>query len=202
MELLDRQGNIIAVRQPAVFDGRHESKLLNEYFRFQEAFSGSWRVCFEGEQPADEPPILIDTLFIGVVTSGDVVQFDSKHHTIQNPGCVPSDRTLCLVDKRFRVQVTWTQSPVFNLPAGIVELQGDEGAVLHLTDADKPELMIRLLDGCSINNRFWFLYATDSTTEFTVRITDTRSGMEKTYHIPMNMPPGAITDMVALETCP
>jgi len=94
--------------------------------------------------------------------------------------CGGDDRTLCLDDGRFRVEVEWTD------PRGV----RGTGRALPLTDATGAfwffgpknlELVVKLLDGTGINGRYWFFYGGLSSVEYTITVTDTRTGAVRVY---------------------
>ena len=46
------------------------------------------------------------------------------------------------------------------------------------------ELMVKVLDGTSINLRYWLYAGALSNVEYTLMVTDTLTGVERTYHNP------------------
>jgi hypothetical protein len=46
---------------------------------------------------------------------------------------------------------------------------------------DNPELLVKLLDGCAANGRYWFFAAAASNAGLTVRVTDTATGARRVY---------------------
>jgi hypothetical protein len=44
--------------------------------------------------------------------------------------------------------------------------------------------MIKVLDGRAINGRFWVFYGALSDVDYTLTVTDTQTGQQKTYHNP------------------
>jgi len=94
--------------------------------------------------------------------------------------CAGDDRTLCLNDGRFRVEVEWTD------PRGVP----GTGRALPLTDAtgafwffgpENLELVVKLLDGSAINGRYWFFYGGLSGVEYAITVTDTETGARRVY---------------------
>ena len=41
--------------------------------------------------------------------------------------------------------------------------------------------MIKVLDGRGSNGKFWFFYGALSDVEYTIKVTDTATGLERTY---------------------
>ena len=98
--------------------------------------------------------------------------------------CAPGSTTLCLNAGRFQVQVSWRVPSQGTSGSGnAVPLTSDTG-YLWFFNADNVELVIKVLDGRSYNNRFWVFYGALSNVEYTVTVTDTATGAVKTYFNP------------------
>lgn len=68
--------------------------------------------------------------------------------------------------------------------------------------ASNWELLVKVLDGCSLNGHFWVFSAATTNVEYTLRVTDTRTGEVKVYLNPLGVAADAITDTGAFATCP
>ncbi|HEV2845795.1 MAG TPA: right-handed parallel beta-helix repeat-containing protein [Thermoanaerobaculia bacterium] len=86
---------------------------------------------------------------------------------------------LCLNGNRFRAEVTWKNGGVA-APAQAVSVSGDTGYFWFL-GPENVELMVKVLDGRGINNNFWVYYGGLTNLEYTLEITDTVTGVVKTY---------------------
>ena len=64
------------------------------------------------------------------------------------------------------------------------------------------ELLIKVLDGCGVNNRYWVFFAATTDQKFTVRVTDTETEEQVEYTNPLKHPADAVTDTAAFDTCP
>lgn len=58
-----------------------------------------------------------------------------------------------------------------------------------------------VLDGCTLNDRFWVFAAATTNVEYTLRVTDTRSGAVQEYTNPLGFAAEALTDTDAFATC-
>jgi hypothetical protein len=95
------------------------------------------------------------------------------------PGpCAVTAKDLCLGD-RFRVDVTWRTKT--GSGAGTAVPLTDDTGYLWFFDAAEVDLMVKILDGRSINGDFWVFYGALSNVEYTLKITDTKTGRTKTY---------------------
>jgi len=116
--------------------------------------------------------------------------------------CVADADTMCLNDNRFTVEVSWTDFQD-QTGRGMVAPAGtaDSGIFYFFTD-NNWEMLIKVLDGCAINQKYWVFYAAVTNVEFTVTVTDTETGRVKHYTNPLGQSANAVTDTSAFETCP
>lgn len=66
----------------------------------------------------------------------------------------------------------------FQYPIGIAT---DANGNLYIFNSSNVELMMKILDGRSVNGHFWVLYGVLSDVEYTVTVQDTTTGAVKTY---------------------
>lgn len=108
-------------------------------------------------------------------------------------GCVPNFTTLCIDDepgdKRFRVRATYntTQSGGFSGNAAAIPLAPlgvDRGGLFWFFTADNPEMLVKVLNGCSLNNRFWVFITAGTNVGFTVTVRDMETGITRNYNNP------------------
>lgn len=108
-------------------------------------------------------------------------------------GCLPNAQTLCLDDqpgdRRFKVQVEFEtvqsggrSGPGRAVPA--VPIQITRGGIFWFFRAENPELLIKVLNGCDINQRYWVFYSAGTNVGFTITVTDTLLARTKTYTNP------------------
>ena len=122
--------------------------------------------------------------------------------------CVPDGITLCLPDNdRFRVTLFFdtVQGPGNSGDAQAIALDSlgiTKGGILHFGDPGNPEVLVKVLDGCGINNRWWVFYAATTNVGFQLTVEDTLAGLTKVYTNPDVHPADTITDTQAFATCP
>ena len=116
--------------------------------------------------------------------------------------CAEGPATLCLNAGRFEIEVDWRD---FQNNRGIgqaLKIPGSsDSGLFYFFEPGNLELLIKVLDGCSLNDRFWVFFAATTTVEFTVTVTDTLTGAEKSYTNPLRQPADAVTDTSAFDTC-
>ena len=129
---------------------------------------------------------------------------DATISALQNPPapCVDDGDTLCLNDNRFQVEVTWTDYQG-NTGAGQVGPCGSENSGLfYFFTPDNWEMLIKVLDGCGVNQNYWVYFAATTDVEFVTTVTDTQTGAVKTYTNALGHPANAVTDATAFPACP
>ena len=121
-----------------------------------------------------------------IASRADVDAFPSSDVSEGDTPVFGAGETLFLGDqKRFRVTVEFhhpLQSGEIR-QATAVPLTGDTGAFWFFGPRNL-ELMIKVLDGRSVNGRFWVYYGSLSDVRYTITVTDTMTGATKTYQNP------------------
>ncbi|HYL06259.1 MAG TPA: hypothetical protein VE075_09470 [Thermoanaerobaculia bacterium] len=122
--------------------------------------------------------------------------------------CVASGTVLCIDDQpgdaRWQVQVTYDAGASGSGSGKAVDLASlgvSHGGLFWFFSLDNPELLIKLLNGCALNQSFWVFYAAGTNVGFIVTVTDTRTGNSKTYSNPRGTAAPPLQDTAALP-CP
>ena len=114
--------------------------------------------------------------------------------------CFSTATRLCLNGGRFAVEVdfdTGTDSG----PA-LRNTLTDETGYFTFFDPSNVEVVVKLLNACGINNRYWVFAAGLTDVEVTLTVTDTSSGGQNTYFNQGGNAFRPITDTDAFATCP
>ena len=106
---------------------------------------------------------------------------------------------LCL-GGRFRVAATWRTATESGKAHAIVSGSADSG-LFSFFSSSNWELMVKVLDGCALNNRHWIFAAGTTDVGYTLRIEDLETGEVKVYENAFGNPARAITDSSALGGC-
>lgn len=115
-------------------------------------------------------------------------------------GCAPDAVSLCLANGRFQVTAQWTTSAGSGVGRA-VPFSGNAGSYWFF-GADNLELDVKVIDGCSLNNRFWFFAAGLTDVEVVLNVIDTQTGQSRYYVNPAGRTFATITDTNAFATCP
>lgn len=126
----------------------------------------------------------------------DLARFDAAAQT-----CVPSPTRLCLNQGRFQVEADWRTPQRLTGDGQRLPLTDDSGAFWFFSPANL-EMIVKVLDGCGVNNRYWIFAAGLTDVEVHLRVTDTRTGMVRTYTNPLRTAFQPIQDTSAFATCP
>lgn len=118
-------------------------------------------------------------------------------------GCAADATHACLQQGRYRIGLTWQDaggrtgvgSPV---PGAV----SPDSAVLWFFDPSNWEMLVKVLDGCGLNQRVWVFAAATTDVAYTLTVTDTVTGKFNTYQNPAGRAAAAITDTDAFASCP
>ena len=100
------------------------------------------------------------------------------------------------------MRVSWRDFTDVSGEAGRVPFGSDDSGLLWFFEADNWEMLVKVLDGCAINDRYWVFAAAATDVEYTLRIFDTATGTAREYTNPLGTRSAAITDTSAFATCP
>lgn len=118
-----------------------------------------------------------------------------------NTACTPSDTEMCLNNDRFRVQAIFQTNGPTNGTAHAVKLTDDSGYLWFFTSTN-IEVVVKVLNGCSLNDRYWVFAAGLTNVRVTLAVTDTLLDSTVVYVNPLNRAFQPIQDTDALDTCP
>lgn len=115
--------------------------------------------------------------------------------------CVPSATSLCLRDGRFRAEVLRESNGELG-PGQVVPLSSADSGLFSFFHPDNWELLVKVLDGCDVNGRYWVYSAATTDVRYVLTVTDTRTGRSARYENQAGQPAPARTDVNALPVCP
>jgi hypothetical protein len=105
-------------------------------------------------------------------------------------GIIPGDcrgtgEVLCLEQDRFAVEVAWRDFAGATGTGHAAPLTDDTGTFWFFRP-DNPELAVKVIDARLFNGHFWVFYGSLTNVEFTLKVTDTRTGAVRTYTNPLH----------------
>lgn len=141
-----------------------------------------------------------------------LVVFGSSSAVAQS-SCIAGASTACLQSDRFQVEVAYDTNgsafvaPEAGTPTGSAQIvaQGgfptDSAAPFSFYDADQIDLIVRVVNGCAINDRFWVFTSAATDAGATVTVTDTATGEVVQYANPAGQAFAPVFDTEAFQTC-
>lgn len=117
--------------------------------------------------------------------------------------CIAADDAFCLQGGRFRAEVVWRDFDDVTgsgrvVPGG----SSDDSGLFWFFGADNWEMLVKVIDGCAFNQRYWVFAAAITNVEYTLKVTDTVTGLFKEYPNGLGVSARATTDSDAFATCP
>jgi hypothetical protein len=118
------------------------------------------------------------------------------------PGCTTNTTTLCVGDSgRFAVSVSFITAGTRQI-AKVVPTTTSESGLFWFFGPNNWEVMVKVLNGCPVNGRFWVFSAATTDQHYELEVTDYQSGQVKRYFNYSGNAAPAITDTSAFATCP
>jgi hypothetical protein len=118
---------------------------------------------------------------------------------------VTTATTLCLRD-RFAISARWRTDPapgsLTNAQAQVAGAANAGSGLFQFFSPDNWEIMVKALDGCGLNNRYWIFSAATTNVYYRLEVLDVKSGTQKIYFNYPGPPAPAVTDTSALAVCP
>lgn len=75
-----------------------------------------------------------------------------------------------------------------------------QGGVFSFFSNSNPEMLVKVLNGCAVNQKYWVFASAGTNVGFTTTVTDTATGATKTYTNPDMTPAPPFQDVNAF-TC-
>jgi len=115
--------------------------------------------------------------------------------------CEDNADALCLLGGRFEVSVTWTDFGGQSGSAKAVPFATADSGLLYFFSENNWEMLVKVLDGCALNERVWVFAAATTNVAYKLEVKDRVSGLSKIYENPLGQASAAITDTSAFSAC-
>ena len=90
-------------------------------------------------------------------------------------GCVPDAWTVCLLGGRFEIKVNWEDYQHVHRDALVASAGTPESALFYFRQPANWEFLIKIIDGCSLNGKYWVYFAAATDVGYVVTVRDTQS---------------------------
>jgi len=182
----------------AIFEGSSGSPVMRADGMVVGQLTGSCGPTAQADEGCDSSNAIVDGAMAGSWNS--IVQWLNPAPTGPST-CVASASSLCLgANGRFKVEATFDTGAQQG-QAQVVKLTDDSG-YLWFFGASNVEAVVKVLDACSYNSRFWVYAGGLTNVQVVLTVTDTKTGAVKTYTNPRNTAFQPIQDVGAFATCP
>ncbi len=101
----------------------------------------------------------------------------------RSEACAAGPTRFCVNGGRFQVDATWRTRDGRSGAGRAAPLTADTGYFWFFGE-DNVELVLKVLDGRSFNGHYWVFYGALSDVAYTITVTDTETGVVKTYENP------------------
>jgi predicted esterase len=108
--------------------------------------------------------------------------------------CVADATDLCLQQGRYRVSVTWQDGGSTGPGSVVSGATSANSGLLWFFDPSDWEMLVKVLDGCSVNQKIWVFTAATTNVQYALTVTDTVTGLSKTYQNPAGQLAAAVAD--------
>jgi hypothetical protein len=108
---------------------------------------------------------------------------------------------MCLNNNRFKVEASFNTASGQIGQGKVVKLT-DETGYLWFFNSSNIEVVVKALNACSFNSRYWVYAAGLTDVHVVLTVTDTQTGTVKIYNNPQGQPFLPILDSSAFATCP
>jgi hypothetical protein len=102
--------------------------------------------------------------------------------------CIPSDSLLCIDnasgDRRFKVSIDFSHAGGSSGEGGAIPLLSlgiTHGGAFWFFSPDNPEMLVKVLNACGVNDKFWIFATAGTNVAFTLHVEDTTTLATKTY---------------------
>jgi hypothetical protein len=115
--------------------------------------------------------------------------------------CTPSSTRMCLQNNRFSLTVNWRTANSSGA-AQVVSYSTTESGLFWFFSNTNWEMMVKVLNACSFNNRYWVYTGVTTDVGWTMTVTDTLTNTTKIYSSSLGTVSCPILDSSAFATCP
>jgi hypothetical protein len=135
--------------------------------------------------------------------NGDFFGGADFFHIFPGGPCISGAESLCLLS-RFEVEATFRTGPPGSAesPAMTAGCPNAGSGLFWFFSPDNWELMVKAIDGCPVNSRYWLFSAATTNVFYRLVVLDVPNGRQRIYFNWPGPPAPAVTDTSAFTNCP
>ena len=119
----------------------------------------------------------------------------------ESGSCTPSASATCVGGGRFKIEVDWTDFEGGTGTGTTLVSPADDSALFWFFQPDNIEVVAKVIDGCAVNDRYWFFAAAATTVAYDIIVTDTTDGTRRLYGNVLGERSPAYEDIDAFAAC-
>lgn len=121
--------------------------------------------------------------------------------------CTPSATRLCLLGGRFSATLSWDDgsgSKTALVAAPRADGPASASGLFRFYESDPSnwEVLVKMVDGCRTNGRFWLLVSASTGFEWRLEVVDTSTSLGRAWFHPLDGNASGIADFEAFSACP
>jgi len=111
------------------------------------------------------------------------------------------DTPFTFLNGNFKVWVDWTNHAGETGSSQVVPFGSDDSGLIWFFQEDNWEMLVKVVNGCPINDHYWMFSAATTDVGYTLHVMDLNTGEEQTYVNELGQASPAITDINAFASC-
>lgn len=127
--------------------------------------------------------------------------FFDNAYVLEGQSCATTSTVACMNDRRFRVAMSWEIPDGTRGYGSLLAFSGDSLRATFFNPGN-VEVVLKVLDGCAVNQRFWVFVAGLTNVEVKIHVTDTHTGEVWEYENPLDQAFAPVQDTSAFADCP
>jgi hypothetical protein len=117
------------------------------------------------------------------------------------PLCMPGSSSLCLHHGRFLAEVSFKESSARMGRASVAVPRTRDSGLFWFYEPSNWELLVKVLDGCAVNGRYWVFASASTSLDYRITVTDLEANRTVQYRHEIGRPAEAVSDVGAFATC-
>jgi hypothetical protein len=126
---------------------------------------------------------------------------DRTSPTDTAPPCTPGPSSLCLHQGRFIAEVSFKESAERVGRGSVAAPRTRDSGLFWFYEPSNWELLLKVLDGCAVNGRYWVFASPSTSLDYQVTVTDLEANLTVQYRHRFGEPIETVADVDAFATC-